>query len=101
MKKRHHKFGRQSLCMCGINNNTAPSIYLVHQMAAEASKEEMGTDSRENEPAKGGEDFHQDHQDHQALQLLEILTICPMILRITSKMPQFSKPPTSSLGESI
>ena len=50
--------------MCGINNNTAPPIYLVHQMAAEASKEEMGSDSSEDEPAKGGEDFQQDRQDH-------------------------------------
>ena len=73
MKKRHHKFGRQSLCMCGINNNTAPPTYLVHQMATEASKEEMGSDSSEDEPAKGGEDFQQDRQDHQALQHLEIL----------------------------
>ena len=64
MEKRHHKFGRQSLCMCGINNNTAPPTYLVHQMATEASKEEMGSDSSEDEPAEGGENFQQDRQDH-------------------------------------
>ena len=48
-------------------------MYLVHHMAAEASKEEMGTDTSEDEPAKGGEDFQHDHQDHQALERLEIL----------------------------
>ena len=62
-----------NLFACAGNNNTALSIYLVHQMAAEASKEEMGSDSSEDEPAKGGEDFQQDHQDHQTLQHLEIL----------------------------
>ena len=55
-------------------------MYLVHHMAAEASNEEMGTDTSEDEPAKGGEDFQQDHQDHQALQHLEIL-VSTLLLR--------------------
>ena len=49
-------------------------MYLVHEMAAEASKEEVSSNGSEDEEAKVGEDLQQDQHHHHALQHLQFLS---------------------------